>query len=52
MDIQLILVIVLFLAAAFYIGRMVFRSVFAKKPGCGTACKCSADLSNIPTPRS
>jgi hypothetical protein len=48
MDIQIILVILLFAAAVFYIGRILYRSVLsAKKPGCGSNCKCGIDFSNI-----
>jgi len=47
MDIQTILVILLFAAALFYIGRMVYRSVSPKSKGCGSNCKCGVDFSNI-----
>ncbi|WP_345213054.1 FeoB-associated Cys-rich membrane protein [Mucilaginibacter gynuensis] len=46
MNIQAIIVILLFAAALFYIGRMVYRSLFVKK-GCGSNCKCGVDFSNV-----
>ncbi len=45
--IQQILVGILFLGALFYIGRMAYRSLTAKK-ACSGNCKCGIDLSNIP----
>jgi len=30
----------LFLAALFYLGRRLYRTVFAKKPGCANGCGC------------
>ncbi|WP_310145840.1 FeoB-associated Cys-rich membrane protein [Pedobacter africanus] len=47
MDIQNILVILLFAAAIFYVGRMVYRAIFQKKGACGGNCKCGVDFSNI-----
>ncbi|EDM37252.1 hypothetical protein PBAL39_05618 [Pedobacter sp. BAL39] len=48
MDIQTILVILLFMAAAFYVGRMLYRSISPKKGGCASGCgKCGADFSNV-----
>ncbi len=49
MDIQTILVIALFAAALFYIGRMVYRTVFVKSGSCGSNCKCGVDFSTIKT---
>ncbi|WP_353138637.1 FeoB-associated Cys-rich membrane protein [Pseudopedobacter sp.] len=47
MDTQTILVFAIFALAVFYISRLVYRSVFAKK-GCASNCgKCAADFSNI-----
>ncbi|MEO6149106.1 MAG: FeoB-associated Cys-rich membrane protein [Mucilaginibacter sp.] len=46
MSIQLIIVIILFAGAVFYIGRMAYKSLFVKK-GCGSNCKCGVDFSNI-----
>jgi hypothetical protein len=47
MDIQTILVIILFAGALFYVGRMVYKSISPKKGGCGSNCKCGVDFSNI-----
>lgn len=47
MDTQLILVLIVFLLAVVYVGRMMYRSLNSKK-GCASNCgKCSADFSNI-----
>jgi bacterioferritin-associated ferredoxin len=47
MDIQLILVILVFILAIFYTVRMVYRSMNSKK-GCASNCgKCSADFSEV-----
>lgn len=46
MNIQALIVVILFAAALFYIGRMFYRSLFVKK-GCGENCKCGVDFSNI-----
>lgn len=46
MNIQAIIIILLFAAAIFYVGRIMYKSVFAKK-GCGSNCKCGVDFSNI-----
>ncbi|MFD0750508.1 FeoB-associated Cys-rich membrane protein [Mucilaginibacter calamicampi] len=46
MNIQTILVIVLFAGALFYIGRMVYKNVFTKK-SCGGNCKCGVDFSGV-----
>jgi len=46
MNIQLIIVILLFAAALFYLGRMAYRALFVKK-GCGENCKCGVDFSGI-----
>jgi hypothetical protein len=47
MDIQIIIVGLLFLAALFYVGRLVYRSISPKGSGCGSNCKCGVDFSNI-----
>ena len=47
MDIQTILVILLFLAALFYVGRMIYRAASPKSGGCASNCKCGVDFSNI-----
>ena len=46
MNIQAIIIILLFIAAVFYVGRLLYKSLFAKK-GCGSNCKCGVDFSNI-----
>jgi hypothetical protein len=46
MNIQLIIVLLLFTAAVVYVSRMVYKSVTAKK-GCGSNCKCGVDFSGI-----
>lgn len=47
MDIQTILVVILFIAALFYVGRMIYRSLSPKTGGCASNCKCGVDFSNI-----
>ncbi|MEJ2903762.1 FeoB-associated Cys-rich membrane protein [Pedobacter panaciterrae] len=47
MDIQTILVIILFAGALFYVGRIVYRSIAPKNGGCGSNCKCGVDFSNV-----
>jgi hypothetical protein len=49
MNIQLIIVLVLFAAAVFYFGRSIYKNLTAKK-GCGENCKCGVDFSNIDSP--
>ncbi|MFN0292234.1 FeoB-associated Cys-rich membrane protein [Pedobacter helvus] len=52
MDIQFILMIVIFAAALFYVGRIIYRSVSPKNDGCGTGCgKCSANFDHISKPK-
>lgn len=46
MEIQEIIVGLLFLAALSYVGRIVYRS-FKAKSACGNNCKCGVDFSNI-----
>ncbi len=46
MNFQIIIVILVFAAALFYVGRMVYNSLTAKK-GCGSDCKCGVDFSKI-----
>ncbi|RYU85871.1 FeoB-associated Cys-rich membrane protein [Mucilaginibacter terrigena] len=46
MNIQAIIIIVLFIAAVFYVARLLYKSVFTKK-GCGGNCKCGVDFSDI-----
>lgn len=52
MDIQFILMIVVFIAALFYIGRIIYRTISQKKDSCSTGCgKCSANFTQVPTPK-
>ncbi|MGI4749120.1 MAG: FeoB-associated Cys-rich membrane protein [Janthinobacterium lividum] len=47
MNLQIILVAILFLAALFYVGRrLIYNSVTAKK-SCGSNCKCGVDFSQV-----
>lgn len=46
MNFQMIIIIILFAGALFYVGRMLYNSIAAKK-GCGSNCKCGVDFSNI-----
>jgi len=48
MNIQVIIIAVLFLAAIFYVCRLVYKNLFAKK-SCGGNCKCGVDFSAIET---
>lgn len=47
MNMQVILVGILFIAALFYIGRIIYRAVSPKSGGCASNCKCGVDFSNI-----
>jgi hypothetical protein len=52
MDIQFILMIVVFAAALFYVGRMIYRSVSPKNDGCATGCgKCAANFDEVKIPK-
>jgi len=51
MNIQTVIVALLFAAAIFYVGRMLYKSLFVKK-GCGSNCKCGVDFSAIDADRS
>jgi hypothetical protein len=46
MNIQVIIILIIFAAAVFYICRLMYKNLFAKK-GCGENCKCGVDFSNI-----
>ncbi|HVV54410.1 MAG TPA: hypothetical protein VHC47_03745 [Mucilaginibacter sp.] len=46
MNIQVIAVVLLFCAALFYVGRMLYKNLTTKK-GCGENCKCGIDFSDI-----
>lgn len=50
MNFQLIIVILLFAAAIFYVCRLAYKSLTAKK-SCGENCKCGVDFSNIESPK-
>jgi len=53
MDIQFILVIIIFIAALAYVGRMIYRSISSKDKGCATGCgKCAANFDHISAPKS
>ena len=52
MDLQLILVILLFVLAIVYAGRLVYKSLINKK-GCASNCgKCAADFTEMKLPES
>lgn len=46
MNLQLVIVIILFAAAVFYVVRLFYKSLFTKK-SCGGNCKCGVDFSAI-----
>jgi hypothetical protein len=46
MSFQTLIIVLLFAAAVFYVGRMVYKSLYIKK-GCGADCKCGVDFSDI-----
>jgi FeoB-associated Cys-rich membrane protein len=46
MNIQVIIILILFAGAIFYVGRMIYKSLSAKK-SCGSNCKCGVDFSGI-----
>jgi len=48
MNIQLVIILILFAGAIFYVARMIYKSLSAKK-GCGSNCKCGVDFSGIET---
>jgi len=50
-NIQVIIIAILFAAAVFYVGRLVYKNLFTKK-GCGTNCKCGVDFSAIDVAKS
>lgn len=52
MDIQFILMLVVFGLALFYVARKVYRSIAAKNKGCSSGCgKCGADFSSVVPPQ-
>jgi hypothetical protein len=46
MNIQVIIIAVLFAAAVFYVCRLIYKNLFTKK-SCGSNCKCGVDFSAI-----
>jgi hypothetical protein len=46
MNIQTIIVIIIFAAAIFYMCRLIYKNLSAKK-SCGSNCKCGVDFSAI-----
>jgi len=46
MSFQTIIILLIFAAAVFYVGRMMYRSLYVKK-GCGSNCKCGVDFTDI-----
>jgi hypothetical protein len=50
MNVQVIIIAIVFIAAVFYVGRKLYRSLFEKK-GCGTNCKCGVDFSDVEIPK-
>ncbi|RZK50829.1 MAG: FeoB-associated Cys-rich membrane protein [Pedobacter sp.] len=52
MDLQFILVILLFLAALLYVGIKVYFTIFPKSNNCNSGCnKCAANFDHIPSPK-
>jgi hypothetical protein len=45
-NIQITIIAILFAAAVFYVGRLVYKNLFAKK-SCGSNCKCGVDFSAV-----
>ena len=48
MNIQVVIILILFAGAIFYVGRMIYKSLSAKK-SCGSNCKCGVDFSGVET---
>ena len=46
MNIQVVIILILFAAAVFYVCRTVYKSMSSKKD-CGSNCKCGVDFSGI-----
>lgn len=51
MNLQVVIVALLFAGAIFYVGRMLYKSATTKK-SCGGNCKCGVDFSNIDVEKS
>jgi hypothetical protein len=45
-NIQTIIIAIIFAAAVFYVCRLVYKNLSAKK-SCGSNCKCGVDFSAI-----
>jgi hypothetical protein len=46
MNIQVIIIAIVFVGALFYVCRLMYRNIFAKK-SCGSNCKCGIDFSAV-----
>jgi hypothetical protein len=46
MNIQTIIIAIIFAAAVFYVCRLVYKNLSAKK-SCGSNCKCGVDFSAV-----
>jgi len=46
--VQTVIIVILFAAALFYVGRLMYRSLTSKKE-CGSNCKCGVDFSKMPS---
>ncbi|MDP9048138.1 MAG: FeoB-associated Cys-rich membrane protein [Bacteroidota bacterium] len=51
MGIQTIIIAILFAAAVFYVCRLVYKNLSAKK-SCGSNCKCGVDFSAVESGKS
>lgn len=52
MDFQLIMVIILFVLAILYAGRIIYKSIINKKECASNCGKCAADFSEMKIPES
>ncbi|MEJ7556777.1 MAG: FeoB-associated Cys-rich membrane protein [Pedobacter sp.] len=43
----MILIVLIFAAAVFYVARIIYKAVSSKSGGCASNCKCGVDFSNI-----
>ena len=50
MNFQTIIIAILFAAALFYVGRLVYKNLFSKK-SCGSNCKCGVDFAGVEAPK-
>lgn len=46
MEVQTIIVLLIFCFAVFYVARLVYKSLNTKK-ACGGNCKCGVDFSDV-----